>query len=198
LLEGIEREFRFFRIHDPLDKKDALIIYGGKEIARLEKSLADPENGELNEYERLREKLCNYYAPKKNKHYSRYIFSKLRPLCGESTTAYATRLREKSHDCEFENEDDRILEHIIQTTKNQSLVKKTINRRWTLTEMLNEVHQLEDTKLQVSDMKFNNDHHHIDKVQRRTNKPRRYLPREEELRAEETMHILWTTPLIWT
>ena len=33
-LEGIEREFRFFRITDPEDKKDALIIYGGKEIAR--------------------------------------------------------------------------------------------------------------------------------------------------------------------
>ena len=39
-LESIEREFRFFRINDPRDKKDALIIYGGKEIARLEKMSA--------------------------------------------------------------------------------------------------------------------------------------------------------------
>jgi len=40
-LEGIEREFRYFRITEAVDKKDAIIIYGGKEIARLEKSLPD-------------------------------------------------------------------------------------------------------------------------------------------------------------
>ena len=35
----IERELRYFKITEPADKKDALIIYKGKEIARLEKSL---------------------------------------------------------------------------------------------------------------------------------------------------------------
>ena len=43
-LESIEREFRCFRVANPLDRKDGLIIYGGSEIARLEKSLPDPEN----------------------------------------------------------------------------------------------------------------------------------------------------------
>ena len=38
-LEGIEREFCYFKITNPQDKKDAVIIYGGKEISRLEKSL---------------------------------------------------------------------------------------------------------------------------------------------------------------
>ena len=37
-LESIEWEFRFFRVANPLDKKDALTIYGGSEIARLEKN----------------------------------------------------------------------------------------------------------------------------------------------------------------
>ena len=32
-LDGIEREFRYFRITNPLDKKDAMIIYGGQEVA---------------------------------------------------------------------------------------------------------------------------------------------------------------------
>ena len=41
---------------DPLDKKDALLIYGGKEIARLEKSLPNPTD-ELNNYEKLKKKL---------------------------------------------------------------------------------------------------------------------------------------------
>ena len=64
-LEGIEREFRYFRITSALDKKDAILIYGGQEIARLAKSLPDPEdpNGELDEYQKLRKKLNNYYIP---------------------------------------------------------------------------------------------------------------------------------------
>jgi len=38
----IEQEFRYFEITELLNKKDALIIYGGKEIARLEKCLPNP------------------------------------------------------------------------------------------------------------------------------------------------------------
>ena len=83
-LEAIEREFRYFKISSPADKKDALIIYGGKEIARLEKSLPDP-TGNLNEYEKLRAKVNDYFMPKRNKHYARYIFLKMRPIAGEST-----------------------------------------------------------------------------------------------------------------
>ncbi len=49
-------------------KKDALIIYGGKEVAKLD--LPNSETG--NPYEKLRTKLNNHYLPKKNKHYARY------------------------------------------------------------------------------------------------------------------------------
>lgn len=93
-LEGIEREFRYFRITKPQDMKDALIIYGGREIARLEKSLPNPD-GPLDEYKTLRQKLNDYFLPKRNKHYARYMFLKIRPNHGETTVSYATRLREK-------------------------------------------------------------------------------------------------------
>ena len=36
-IEGIEREFRYFKIVEPQDKKYALLIFGGKEISRLAK-----------------------------------------------------------------------------------------------------------------------------------------------------------------
>ena len=74
-LEAIEREFRYFKISSPTDKKDAIVIYGGREIARLEKSLPDPTDPtDLNEYEKLRKKLNDYFMPKRNKHHARYIF----------------------------------------------------------------------------------------------------------------------------
>ena len=87
-LDDIEREFRYFRIGNPADRKDAMIIYGGKEIARLEKSLPDPVDA-FNEYEKLRKKLNDYFLPKQNKHYARYVFLKMRPLAGEATISYA-------------------------------------------------------------------------------------------------------------
>ena len=74
-LEGIEREFRYFRITEAVDKKEAIINYGGKEVARLEKSLPDPETAGV--YLKLRTKLDDHFTPKKN--HARYLFLKMRP-----------------------------------------------------------------------------------------------------------------------
>ena len=152
-LESIEREFRYFRITDASDRKDALIIYVGQEISRLEKSLPDQEDRGLNIIEKLRTKLSNYFSPKKNEHYCRYVFLKMRPQVKETTVAYATRLREKAHDCDFKsNHDERILEHLIQTIENQTLIQKCISKSWTLQEMLSEAGQIEAISEQVHDM----------------------------------------------
>ena len=160
-LDDIEREFRFFRIGNSADRKDAMIIYGGKEIAGLEKSLPDPV-GDSNEYEKLFKKLIDYFAPKQNKHYTRYVFLKMRPFAGEAIIAYAARLREKAYNCEFgDKSDDRILEHIIQTIKNQHLIQKSIAKSWELSQFLLEAGQTEDISLQVHDMKDLLDGRHI-------------------------------------
>ncbi len=159
-LEEIEQEFRYFEITEPLDKKDALIIYGGKEIARLEKSLPNSTDGGDVDYGKIRKKLNDYFKPKKNKHHARnvYIFLKMRPAHGEATNAYAARLREKANDCRFgANCDERILEHIIQTTQNRTLIQKAINKKWDLTQFLTEAAQIEDTSLQISEMKIPQD-----------------------------------------
>lgn len=111
-LDDIEREFRFFRISNPADRKDAMLIFGCKEIARLEKSLPDPD-GDSNEYEKLRKKLNDYFAPKQNKHYARYVFLKMRPFAGEATTAYAARLRKQKHT--VANSETRLLTGFLNT-----------------------------------------------------------------------------------
>ena len=63
-LEGIEKEFRFFKISEAVDKRDAMIISGGNEITHLEKSLPDPETGDV--YTKLRTNLNGHFTPKKN------------------------------------------------------------------------------------------------------------------------------------
>ena len=41
--------------------------------------------------------------------------------------AYAARLREKAVNCDFHDVNERILEHIIQTTDNAELILKVIH-----------------------------------------------------------------------
>ena len=130
-LEDIERQFRYFKIHDPFDQKDALIIYRGREIARLEKVLPDP-CGKLNEYEKLKLKLNTYFLPQRYKYYARYLFLKMTPKAGETTISFATRLRENALKCELgDNLEERILEQLILTSLNDHLVQKCIKECWT-------------------------------------------------------------------
>jgi hypothetical protein len=124
----LETQFRYFKIESAIDKKDALMIYGGKVVKELEKSLKAPtgvpagaQEGEaLDDYTKSKWKMQKYFTKKKNVHHSTYMFNKMRPrIIGnktEGTVAYAARLRAQAQDCEFkDNEDGRILEHIIQT-----------------------------------------------------------------------------------
>ena len=78
-----------------------MIIYGGKELARLEKSLPDPEqlegeDNQMDDHEKLKTKLNGYYLPKRNKHHAWYVFLKMKPQHGEFTAPYAARLHQKA------------------------------------------------------------------------------------------------------
>ncbi len=156
-LEGIEREFRYFKITNTEDKCDALLIYGGKEVTRLAKSLPNPvpqEGVVLDNFQKLKTKLNDYFMPKKNMHHSRFLFLKMRPNIEEPIVAYAARLREKANECEFgAGCNERILEHLIQTIENQNLIQKAINKKWNLTQFLSEAGQVEDISRQVTAMK---------------------------------------------
>ena len=154
-LEEIEREFRYHKITSPLDKKDAILINGGKELTWLAKHLQEPDNpyGEIDEYMLLRKKLNDYFIPKKNTHYARYLFLKIRPGKEESTVVYATRLREKACDCNFgTNCEERILEHLIQTVDNSTLIQKCILKSWTLQEFLSQARHTEEIFHQMQEM----------------------------------------------
>ena len=79
-------------------------------------------------------KLNDHFTPKKNKHHTRYLFLKMRPHVGETTSAYVARLPEKAKECEFGTRfDEGILEHIFRTIDNKKLIEKAISKVWDLT-----------------------------------------------------------------
>ena len=68
---------------------------------------------------------------------------KSRLEAGETIVAYATRLSEKAHGCDFGSSNDgRILENLIQTIKNQYLIQKCIYGGWTLDQVLTQATQI--------------------------------------------------------
>ena len=111
----------------------------------------------------------------------------MRPQVGETTVTYATRIKEKAHDCDFKTtQDERILEHLIQTIDNQTLIQKCISKSWTLQEFLSEAGQIEAISEQVHDMKTDPWCKQINKLaQRRRNWESRNLDiAERDQRAE--------------
>ena len=99
-IEEVELNFHVSKITEQLQKKDILLLYGGKEVRKLDKSLASTIRTE-DDYLLLKSKLTDYFSPKKNKFYNRYVFLNMRPKHGESTASYVARLREKTTGCDF-------------------------------------------------------------------------------------------------
>ena len=118
-------------------------------------------------YAKLQSKLKNYFAPKKNIHYARYLFLKMKPHTGEGKVSYAARLREESMSYDFHYDDERLLYYIIQITDNTDLVRKVLNWKWTLKENLAEMQVLEDTSEQVEAMGRQEESNSISEVGKR-------------------------------
>ena len=111
--------------------------------------------------------------------------------------AYASRVREKAHECEFgDTNDERILKHLIQTIENQQLIQKCISKCWTLQQFLREAGQIEDISIQVHDMKADPAAWGIAKVMshRRNRKSRQPEYHERVESAEYCTYCGLTTP----
>ena len=165
-LDELESEFRYFNITGVADKADGIKIYGGKEVKRLAKNLPDPTvkpeyaaaDEQINDYTKIKWKLTDYYRRKTNYHHAKYLFNKMRPEMKkdgkyESTISYAARLREAASYTDFSDKDERILEHLIQTSPETRLIEKAIGKKWDLSRFITEAAQTEALKMQVDDMK---------------------------------------------
>ena len=76
-IEDFQDKTLYFAITEIRDCVSTLKIYGGIEIKKLARNLPDTMpvvRG--NDYKKLKRKLDNHFLPKKNKHHTRFTFSK--------------------------------------------------------------------------------------------------------------------------
>ena len=102
---------------------------------------------------------------------------------------------EKAQDCEFGTVaqcDERILEHLIQTIENESLIQRCISKGWTLSQFLTEAGQIEDISLQMQDMKLGDREKQITRVGR--NKGQEWKKKHWNRKSDTEMPLclLWT------
>lgn len=175
-IDDFEEEAHLQKVTNVDDWVRCLRRYAGKEVRALAKHLPNPpaltdnEGNEVAEsdYQKLKRKLNLHFVPKKNMQHARYVFSKERRHPEETIGSYAARLREKSEHCEFgTSQEERILEHIIQTIEDEELIKSTIHKKWNLDTFLVRAAEKEDIKREIKDMKQMKEDHKVAKVGRR-------------------------------
>ena len=155
-LEEFEEEAHLQKVQQVDDWVRCLRRYGGPEVRNLAKYLPEPPAiaGEETAYAKLVRKLNSHFIPQENKQHARYCFNKERIRSQESVASYAARLREKSEKCDFgANADERILEHLTQTIPDQDLIKKSIIKKWNLSQFLDEASKKADISIEIHDMK---------------------------------------------
>ncbi len=102
-LERFQNFLLAMDITDDTRQRAMLLHYGGEGIYRIFKGLS--ETGEAKDFKLAVDKLNEYFCPKRNIEYERYVFRQAKQLPSETLDAFHTRLHNLSHACEFSDPD---------------------------------------------------------------------------------------------
>ena len=110
------------------DKKRqrALLLYhAGEEVWEIFETLVDTGD----DFATAKEKLTEYFDPKKNVEYEIYTFRQARQNTGESINAFRSRFCQLSATCEFGDVDKKIKSQIILSCSSKRLRRKALRDR---------------------------------------------------------------------
>ena len=105
-ISKLENLFTGMAIDAKTHKKALLLHYAGDEVCEIYETLnlcADESN-----YDATKKALCDYFYPKKNKEFERNEFRNIKQGHNETLDKFATRLRQKTENCDFTDKDCEI------------------------------------------------------------------------------------------
>ncbi|XP_067026640.1 uncharacterized protein [Acropora muricata] len=148
-IKRLENLFIAAAITDKKRQRALLLYYEGEEVCEIFETLA--ETGE--DFATAKEKLTEYFDPKKNVEYEIYKFRQAKQNPGESMSAYHSCLRQLATTCEFADIDKEIKSQIILSCSSQRLRHKALRDiTLTLETLLNEARALEISETQAKDI----------------------------------------------
>ncbi|XP_065665580.1 uncharacterized protein LOC136087004 [Hydra vulgaris] len=107
-------------------KKALLLHLAGKDIKEIYKTL---KGKGTDHYNAMFEKLDQYFKPKKNITYERYIFKNIKQNEEESTVSFVTRLRKQADYCAFSDIAEAVKDQFISECHSVKLKQKLLKDR---------------------------------------------------------------------
>lgn len=86
-------------------------------------------SGLMTPYRAMADRLTEFFAPKRNPTYERYVFKQMKQLENEKMDMFVVRLREQADKCEFGNNVDEFMKDQITACCNSKELRKKILRR---------------------------------------------------------------------
>ena len=125
--ERIEQFFKANNIKD--EKKTSLFLtIIGSEAYKIIKNIVLPNKVSDSTYENLVLKLKEYFEPKLNIIYERYIFNKIMQESHESISSYANKLKEQANKCNYGTFlDEALRDKFVNGIKNENILKRLLS-----------------------------------------------------------------------
>ena len=148
-IKRLQNLFVAANIKDKQRQRVLLLYYAGEEVCEIFETI--PESGD--DFDKAKEKLNEYFGPKKNIEYEIYTFRQAKQNSGESMNSYHSRLRQLASTCEFADTDKEIKSQIILSCSSQRLRCKALkDTTMTLQALLDEARALEVSEKQAVDI----------------------------------------------
>lgn len=132
-------------------KRASLLHFGGPELQEIYHNIpgADASEGDL--FNIAIKKLDDYFSPKQSKVYERHLFRLLKQEPEEKFEKFLVRLRQQAKKCQFDKEDEHIIDQITEKCKTDELRKKILKTgdKITLYEIVAEANALEAIERQL-------------------------------------------------
>ena len=128
------------------EQKKALLLHvAGKEVREIYRAIPETSGDDFAE---VVKKLDDYFKPKKNLSYERYMFKKAVQQEGEDAASYITRLRTLAESCEYQQIAIEIKDHFIASCLSVKLRKLLLKEGNLTLEKLQEVARGEETAIE--------------------------------------------------
>ena len=129
-LKDFEIQAQYYGIRDPGEKKQALLVFGRREVTICEDSRPDLDNNR-DVYERMVEKLNNHFVPRKNKHHARFRLRQNQQKSHQTIMQFYLECRGLVRDGLYGNmEDELLLDQLIFEIKDDWLRERAIEEEW--------------------------------------------------------------------
>jgi predicted Zn-ribbon and HTH transcriptional regulator len=121
------------KVTDEQQKRALMLHLAGERVYEIYQTLENTGT----DYETVKTKLTEKFAPKVNKEFERFKFRSARQASNESLDSFFTRLRQLSTNCQFASVDDEVKSQIIMGCSSSYLRRKGLETEVDLSELMN-------------------------------------------------------------